>query len=257
MVSATHRVDAHSPMVSSAASSSNPSSSTSSFTQELATALEGYLNKSPSGSQLNVNISEVPGQKAGGSQFLVTVTPATANAVTPISGGPNVSTASTSSSAATTANIPTMLGMGPVPGTAAVQQLTTQPAVTAAPISEVDAYWDAQPAAVQALRNMPDGAAKNQLALNLANAGYSIDTQIMVWGWDPQMTMTVRENQGYSWVPSFGESNIPVGPGLSMPGNPSSYSPSNPPSGAIQVSTAFAVGTVQNPLVSQPASSNS
>jgi hypothetical protein len=78
---------------------------------------------------------------------------------------------------------------------------------------------------------------------------YSIDTQIMVWGWDPQMTMTVRANQGYSWVPSYGQSNIAVGPGLSMPGNPNSYSPGNPPAGAIEVSTAFAVGTIQNPLV--------
>jgi hypothetical protein len=103
---------------------------------------------------------------------------------------------------------------------------------------------------------MPDGAAKNALALSLANQGYSIDTQIMVWGWDPQMTMTMRENEGYSWVPSYGESNIPVGPGLSMPSDPTTYNPADPPSGAIQVSTAFAVGTVQNPLV-QPATSNS
>jgi hypothetical protein len=63
------------------------------------------------------------------------------------------------------------------------------------------------------------------------------------------MTMTVRQNQGYSWVPSYGQSNIAVGPGLSMPGNPNTYSPGNPPEGAIQVSTAFAVRTIQNPLV--------
>ncbi len=102
---------------------------------------------------------------------------------------------------------------------------------------------------------MPEGAAKDKLALNLANQGYSIDTQIMVWGWDPQMTMTVRANQGYSWVPSYGQANIPIGPGLSMPGNPNTYSPGNPPVGAIQVSTAFAAGTIQNPLVQTEASS--
>jgi hypothetical protein len=34
-----------------------------------------------------------------------------------------------------------------------------------------------------------------------------------------------------------------------MPDDPSMYSPGNPPPGAIQVSTAFAVGTIQNPLI--------
>jgi hypothetical protein len=115
--------------------------------------------------------------------------------------------------------------------------------------TEADAYWAQQPAAVQVLRGMPDDDAKEKLALSLANQGYSIDTQIMVWNWDPQMTMQVRENQGYSWVPSFGQSNVPIGPGLSMPGVPNSYSPNSPPPGSIQVSTAFAVGTIQNPLV--------
>ena len=143
-----------------------------------------------------------------------------------------------------------MLGMGPVAGTAPVQEVNNPQAVAAAaPVSEVDAYWAAQPTAVQALRDMPDGPAKNALALNLANQGYSIDTQIMVWGWDPQMTMTVRENQGYSWVPSYGQANIAVGPGLSMPDDPNTYDPGHAPAGAIQVSTAFAVGTIQNPLV--------
>ncbi len=144
-----------------------------------------------------------------------------------------------------------MLGMGPVAGTAPVKQSTSPQLVAPAttPVTEEDAYWNAQPAAVQALRNMPDGAAKDKLALNLANQGYSVDTQIMVWGWDPQMTMTVRQNQGYSWVPGYGQANIPVGPGLSMPDNPNTYNPGNAPVGAIQVSTAFAVGTVQNPLV--------
>jgi len=148
-----------------------------------------------------------------------------------------------------------MLGMGPVAGTAPVQHVAGSQQVTAAPETEADAYWAEQPPAVQALRNMPDGAAKDQLALNLANQGYSIDTQIMVWGWDPQMTMTVRQNQGYSWVPAYGQPNIPVGPGLSMPDNPNIYNPGNPPVGAIQVTTAFAVGTVQNPLVQTNSSS--
>jgi hypothetical protein len=149
--------------------------------------------------------------------------------------------------------------MGPAPdatNTAASTTTTTAPVAAVAPEeTEADAYWNAQPAAVQVLRNMPAGDAKDALALQLANAGYSIDTQIMVWGWDPQMTMQMRELEGYSWVPSYGQANIPVGPGLSMPGVSTTYDPGNPPAGAIQVSTAFAVGTIQNPLVQTDSSS--
>ena len=96
---------------------------------------------------------------------------------------------------------------------------------------------------------MLDGEAKDKLALSLANQGYAIDTQIMVWGWDPQMTMTVRENQGYAWIPSYGQANISVGPGISDPYDTSTYNPASPPPGSIRVSTAFAIGTIQNPLV--------
>jgi hypothetical protein len=202
----------------------------------------------------------------------------------PVAGTPPVtSKASTAGSTAmpAAADIPTMLGMGPVPGTAPVTSdlagisaastaLMAASGVTATaakvpvpapkvtpplPVdstpthTEADAYWAGQPAAVQVLRGMPDDDAKEKLALSLANQGYSIDTQIMVWNWDPQMTMQVRENQGYAWVPSFGQSNVPIGPGLSMPGVPNSYSPNSPPAGSIAVSTAFAVGTIQNPLV--------
>jgi hypothetical protein len=174
-----------------------------------------------------------------------------------------------------------MLGMGPVPGTAPVtpglagtaaastalmatsgvtataakvpvpspKTTPPQPVASTPTETEADAYWAGQPAAVQVLRGMPDDNAKEKLALSLANQGYTIDTQIMVWNWDPQMTMQVRENQGYAWVPSFGQSNIPIGPGLSMPGDPNTYSPNSPPAGSIPVSTAFAVGTIQNPLV--------
>jgi hypothetical protein len=198
-------------------------------------------------------VSEVAGRNSGGSQFLVTVTPGTANAS---SASSTILPAKPPAGTATAASgEPTMLGMGPVPGTAPVQYVANPvPVAPAAPVTEADAYWAQQPAAVQALRDMPEGEAKDKLALNLANQGYSIDTQIMVWGWDPQMTMTVRANQGYSWVPSYGQANIPVGPGLSMPDDPTTYSPGNPPSGSIQVSTAFAVGTIQNPLVQTGAS---
>jgi hypothetical protein len=283
MVSATTRAEAsHSP-ASLIPGSSSSISSKNSFSQQLSTELKGYLNQSGSWTPGDINVNEVAGRNSGGSQFLAGVIPGTAGTAktagdsrsamssaetakethtsSPTTAAPATASGTHTSSPTTQAatapsDVPTMLGMGPVAGTAPVQQVTSPAPVTTAPVSEADAYWDAQPAPVQALRNMPDGTAKDQLALKLANEGYSIDTQIMVWGWDPQMTMTVRENQGYSWVPGYGQSNIPVGPGLSMPDDPSTYNPGNPPAGSIQVSTAFAVGTIQNPLV-QTDSSNS
>jgi hypothetical protein len=87
------------------------------------------------------------------------------------------------------------------------------------------------------------------MASQLEAQGYPIDTQIMVWGWDPQMTMTIRQNQGYSWVPSYGQGDIPVGAGISDPYDTNTYNPDAPPPGSIQVSTAFDAGTILNPLV--------
>jgi len=256
MVSATHRLDTARQLEPLAAASTTASNKTSSFANQLATALQGE-------SQTRVNARELAGQTSDERQFLVKVKSEIANGVTPISSGPNATSTSSSTSTTTSTStstvggtpisqIPSMLGMGPAPDGSTIKATTgTQiPVTTTAPEeTEEDAYWNAQPAAVQVLRNMPDGEAKDQLALQLANAGYSVDTQIMVWGWDPQMTMQVRANQGYSWVPSYGQANIPVGPGLSMPNDLATYNPANPPAGAIQVSTAFAVGTIQNPLV--------
>jgi hypothetical protein len=253
MVSATTRAEMKDPLGSLTVGSSSSGSSAKAFAKQLATAVEGSFKQSVKGSATDINVKDVSGRNPVGSQFLVTVTAGSASAGTSKTGliATTIVKApgAPSSTAAPPSNVPTMLGMGPIVGTDPVQQVVFSQPVATAPVTEADAYWAAQPNAVQALRDMPDGAAKDQLALKLANQGYSIDTQIMVWGWDPQMTMTVRANQGYSWVPSYGQSNIAVGPGLSMPGNPNSYSPGNPPAGAIEVSTAFAVGTIQNPLV--------
>jgi hypothetical protein len=236
MVSATYRAEAKDPLATLTLGSSKSTSSTTSFARQLASELKERSAE-----------AEAAGRNTADRQNLGAARPATSNPILPAK-NPAASSSSTSTETPES-EIPTMLGMGPVPGTAPVQYVANPQPVASAPVSEGDAYWAAQPPAVQALRNMPDGEAKNELALKLANQGYSIDTQIMVWGWDPQMTMTVRENQGYSWVPSYGQANISVGPGLSMPDDPNTYSPGNPPAGAIQVSTAFAVGTIQNPLV--------
>jgi len=87
-------------------------------------------------------------------------------------------------------------------------------------------------------------------AQTLAAEGYTIDVPIMVDGGDPLAVMIQREIEGYTWVPSALQSNIPAGPGIDDPGVPS-YDPNDPPPGSIMVSTAFALGTnLQDPVVS-------
>lgn len=95
-----------------------------------------------------------------------------------------------------------------------------------------DAYWAAQPPAVQALRNAPADQ-RVQMATQLAQSGYSIDVPIMVWGWDPYTTTNVRQADGYTWVPSALQSSVSVAPGVTFDG--SSYNASDPPAGSIAV----------------------
>jgi hypothetical protein len=97
-----------------------------------------------------------------------------------------------------------------------------------------DAYWAKQPAAVQALRNIQDPATRTLTATQLANQGYSIDVPIMVWGWDPSIVTSMRQADGYTWVPSALQNPIELAPGLSMGGVPA-YDPNNPPPGSITV----------------------
>ena len=117
-----------------------------------------------------------------------------------------------------------------------------KPAVKPAPsvpiVTPSDAYWAMQPPAVQALRDTPEDQ-RLGLAQQLAQRGYTIDAPIMVWGWDPLVTMTVRQNLGYTWVPSALQQPVSVVPGVNFPGLPS-YDPNSPPPGSIRVTTAFA-----------------
>lgn len=104
-----------------------------------------------------------------------------------------------------------------------------------------DVYWAAQPLPVQALRNATD-ANVNTLAVQLATQGYAIDVPIMVWHWDPVLTMVLRETAGYTWVPSALQPSITCAPNAVTSGcanNPpfSPYDPTKPPSGSIKVST--------------------
>jgi hypothetical protein len=122
---------------------------------------------------------------------------------------------------------------------ASVNPATTQPAsgtlASQDPILNLDdAYWASQPAAVQALRNIDDPAQRSIAAAQLAASGYNIDTPIMVWGWDPSKVTTLRQDFGYTWVPSAFQNPIAEAPGINNNGL-KPYDPSNPPSGSITV----------------------
>lgn len=258
MVSLSTRAELVSALPTHISVPTSSNTSTETFSQQLATALDGALNQPGGSGPIEIQVSQVPGQNSGGSQFLVTVT---SGASTPAATGTTTTTSSTSSSVATVPDttqpgtMEQLFSGGPV--TVAEGGGSSTPAASTGPVTEADAYWNQQPTAVQALRNMPDGAAKDALALSLANQGYTIDNQIMVMGWDPETTMMIRQDYGYSWVPSYGQSPITVAPGVSDPFATSTYNPDNPPAGSIKVSTAFAVGTIQTPdalLMQQEAS---
>ena len=108
--------------------------------------------------------------------------------------------------------------------------------------SEIDAYWAAQPAEVQQLRNIGDFVQRMSMANQLASKGYAIDKSIMVWGYDPMKTMVTRQIYGYSWVPSLNQSvDATPPPGFALPGQ-TPYDPAHPAPGSIEVSTKFADG---------------
>jgi len=87
--------------------------------------------------------------------------------------------------------------------------------------------------------------------MKLAQQGFTIDVPIMVWGWNPLVTMQLRQADGYTWVPSGLQPPIPVTPGIQMAGY-TSYDPNHPPAGSIKVTTDFAMGTLDDPARSMP-----
>jgi hypothetical protein len=101
------------------------------------------------------------------------------------------------------------------------------------------AYWASQPPEVQALQNIADPEQRAAEAAELATSGFTIDVPIMVWGWDPYLVMTMRAQEGYTWVPSALQSPISIAPGITQPGVVP-YNPSDPPPGSITVSTNIA-----------------
>ena len=104
-------------------------------------------------------------------------------------------------------------------------------------MSSADRYWASQPEPVRALR-FAKPEEREAMAQQLSKQGYAIDAPIMVWGWDPEQTMRLRQDYGYTWVPSAFQPQIPVAPGLAFPGTPS-YDPNQIPPGSIPVSLDF------------------
>ncbi len=129
-------------------------------------------------------------------------------------------------SSATTAGSATAASSTPAKATASQSTTTTT--------DPDDAYWAAQPAAVQQLRTITNETQRTAVARELASEGYTIDVPIMVWGWSPQTTTQLRQSYGYTWVPSGLQTPIPVAPGVNFPGLPS-YDPNHPPPGSILV----------------------
>ena len=238
------------------ASSTNAAGSTDPFTQELASALEQFLSQAGNNTSSQINISIAQSQVSDGSQFTVTITEpgATPTTAQPIgqktdndplmasTSGAIAAAGSTGASATATAAAPATSPFGGTMPTAA----------ELANMTPDQAYWAEQPAAVQALQNMPLDQ-RGQAALALAQQGYTIDVPIMVDGGDPLTIMMERQQYGYTWVPSAMQSPVDLAPGLNFPGL-TAYDASNPPAGSIAVSTAFAEGTNMQDVFFDPAS---
>jgi hypothetical protein len=218
MVSLDSRVESANAQAALAPMPSSSNSKADFFARQLATALEGQRNESREGTRQDSDVR----------QFLATAS---------TEGSPEATRVSAPSTAPGTTSPGTMEQLfsgGPVSVIGAANSGPASSTGSAVPPTETEAeaYWAEQPVAVQALQNMPVGPARDALAQSLAGQGYLIDNQIMVQGWDPQTTMMLRQDYGYTSVPAYGQTDPLTG------GSGNSAE-------SIPVTTAFAVGTVQ------------
>jgi hypothetical protein len=238
MFSSINGTPSSSVLLGGSPQSTTPSGSTDSFTQQLTAAIEQYLGQSGNSSNLEIDIQSTGSQNSGSSQFLVTVTNPSSTGQPAAASSPSASSGSPTSGTSLTSVSTPQSNSSETTGTASTQAPLTSSQLIQA---ETDAYWAAQPPAVQQLRNIGDFNARMSAASELASQGYAIDKGIMVWGYDPLKTMTARQIYGYSWVPSFNQNITSAPPGFAL-SNETAYDPTNPPAGSIQVSTAFANG---------------
>ena len=224
-------------------SNTNSTGSVDAFAQQLAAAIEGYLGTVQNGSHFEIDV-----QSGQDRSLTVSVKDLGTTSSTTTATPPTASTTSAAASIATT-NSTTSSAVTSSPATSSATATSASGTVDKSKMTPTDAYWAEQPPAVQALRDMPDDE-RFSAAQQLAKEGYSIDVPIMVWGWDPLVTMTLRQQEGYTWVPSGMQTNNFIGPGITNVWNLPSYDPNNPPPGSIQVSTDFAKGTnMQDPWI--------
>src|SRR5581483_7473259 len=128
-------------------------------------ALQQYFGQIQSGANLQIDIQGGSSQTSGDRQFTVTVH--------------DVAPAATDAAATATTT----------PATTSTTATDTTQTMDKSNMTPTDAYWAEQPPAVQALRNCPNDE-KFSMAQDLAKQGYAVDMPIMVWGWDPLVTMT-------------------------------------------------------------------
>ena len=91
------------------------------------------------------------------------------------------------------------------------------------------AYVAAQPPQVAALLTDNKAAAD---AMSLATQGFVIDVPIDVYHWDACLVMALRQQSGYTWVPSALQPPVLVAPGITFNGQ--QYDPNNPPPGSVE-----------------------
>lgn len=208
--------------------------SVQSFTALLSEALSEALSNfgiNPNSIQLTVedqsSQSPVASQNSAVSQ----------SAVDPASAASETAAASTgpAASAAAAATATTAASVATTAAAATAATATTAATAADSGTSADDAYWAAQPAAVQQLRGISSLDERQALGEQLANEGYSIDVPIMIWGWDAAKVTAARESYGYTWVPSALQQPVAAAPGITG-GGFTPYDPTNPPSGSIQVS---------------------
>jgi hypothetical protein len=101
------------------------------------------------------------------------------------------------------------------------------------------AYWAHQAPDVRALKDVADPSERAQRAASLAMQGLQIDVPIMAWGFDPYLTMKMRRDYGFTWVPTATQPRVTIAPGLSAPGA-TPYDPDHPIPGSIKVSLDLA-----------------